>query len=91
MALLTTLTLVNFIFLLIFFLFRRSTRMTYTEKMVARKLAAYVITFLVLMLIGLMLLNVTNAVQIIAYVINIVFTLTLILYFINFLSGLKHP
>lgn len=65
--------------------------MTYTEKMVARKLAAYVITFLVLMLIGLMLLNVTNAVQIIAYVINIVFTLTLILYFINFLSGLKHP
>lgn len=83
MNLLTILTLINFVLILIFIFFIRTTRMSYTEIMVARKLGAYMLSFLALIIICLMLLRETYVVQMIAYAFNIILTLTLIIIFIS--------
>lgn len=85
MTLLTILTLVNFVFILIFFVVGRSTRMTYTEVIVARKLGAYILTLLALVVICLLLLKETFVVQMIAYGINIILAASMIVYFFNIL------
>lgn len=59
--------------------------MTYTEVIVARKLAAYLFILFALIVVCLLLLNVKNAFQIIAYVINFILITTMIIYFISLL------
>ena len=53
------------------------------EMMVARKLAVYFLTFIALVIAGLMLLEKTAAAQVIGYTVNIMLAATIIIYLIR--------
>lgn len=57
--------------------------MTYTEIIVARSIGAYLLTFLVLMIIGLILLGKIRAIQLVYVVANLVLTSLMAVYFLK--------
>ena len=90
MNLLIALTIVNFVFILIFIISKRSAKMTYTEAIVARSIGAYMLTFLMLMIIGLFILDKTRAIQLIALITNLVLALLMAVYFLKRLVKRSH-
>ena len=89
MSLLAIISLINCAFLMIFFALHRITGMSYMEMMVARKLAVYFLTFIALVIAGLMLLEKNAAAQVIGYTVNIVVAATIVIYLIRRLLKTK--
>ena len=71
MDLLTVITIINFVFLLMLFYSRGSSRMTYTESIVARQLSAYALTILIFIVIVLMFFQKFSAVKLAGLMINL--------------------
>lgn len=83
MDLLTVLIIINFVLLLIVFFSRGSTRMTYTESIVARQMSAYAISFLTLMVMILMLFPGFSVVQLAGLIVNLLLLLGILVYFLT--------
>ena len=81
MNILLLLTLINFVLLVIVFAFFRATKLSYTEIMVARKLGAYTLTVLAFIVVVLLILKKMYAVTMIAYGLNGILLLVLIMFF----------
>ena len=57
--------------------------MTYTETIVARSVGAYILTFLMLMVIGLILLDKIHAIQSVGLIANLVLAFIMVVYFLK--------
>jgi len=82
MNLLIVLTVMNSAFIVLFYLFGKTTRMKSIELMVARSLGAYLLVFLALIMIILILLKEKHILLIAGYVINMILIISLIVYFL---------
>jgi hypothetical protein len=77
-----SLTILNFLFILIFLVLRRSTKMTYTEMIVTRRLFTYFLSLLLIIVIALLFMHKLATVKIIILTLHLILAFTLLAYFI---------
>ena len=77
-----SLTLINCLFIMIFLIIRRSIHMSYTERIVSRRLFTYFLSLLIVIMIVLLFMNKFTTVKIIILTLHLILAFTLLTYFI---------